>query len=148
MKYLIIIAGLVGAYAIAHYAYNSTKQIDIDKTKIVHLRPGEKDYQFTLDQLSAHYKGSEKVDFFADMAKDLLIDERNVYMQVLVDSFKNESAENISQFAMKMKKVKLTQAEMVFFAKGTCVDKNKTTEVEKLKESYKSINIDYAIICL
>ena len=89
MKYVVGIAVLLVVFSIYRFTMGNLEQIPVDKVAS-NIVTEDKNVRHKLSEVVGLYQGAEKASLMTKMAKDLLQDERKMFMEELVKSFESK----------------------------------------------------------
>jgi len=111
MKYIAGIVVLLAVFSVYRFTMGNLDQIPVDK-KVSNTIVEDKNVRHKLSEVVSLYQGKEKASVMTKMAKDLLEDERKMFMDELVKSFETVDEPFITEYISKLPKLKMRQAEV------------------------------------
>ncbi len=111
MKYIVGIAVLLAVFSIYRFTMGNLEQIPVDKVAS-NIVTEDKNVRHKLSEVVGLYKGAEKASLMTKMAKDLLQDERKMFMEELVKSFESKDEAFITVYISKLPKLKMQPEEI------------------------------------
>lgn len=111
MKYVAGIVVLLAVFAVFRFTMGNLDQIPVDK-QISNTVKEDKNVRHKLSEIVGLYHGKEKASLMTKMAKDLLQDERKMFMEELVKSFETVDEPFITEYILKLPKLKMHPEEV------------------------------------
>lgn len=111
MKYILGIVVLLAVFSVFRFTMGNLDQIPADK-KISNEVVEDKNVRHKLSEVVALYHGADKASLMTKMAKDLLEDERKMFMGELVKSFESKDEPFITGYMTKLPKLKMRPEEL------------------------------------
>jgi uncharacterized protein YdiU (UPF0061 family) len=111
MKYFASILVLLAVFLIYRFTMGNLDQIPMDK-KVSNTVVEDKNVRHKLSEIIGQYKGVDKASLMAKMAKDLLADERKMFMEELVKSFESKDEAFVTFYISKLPKLKMHPEEI------------------------------------
>lgn len=111
MKYFASILVLLAVFLIYRFTMGNLDQIPMDK-KVSNTVVEDKNVRHKLSEIIGQYKGVDKASLMTKMAKDLLADERKMFMEELVKSFESKDEAFVTFYISKLPKLKMHPEEI------------------------------------